>query len=101
MLSSSRTSLVRGLAALHLRQKHSVAVVLSGNGVYDGTEVHEAAAAVAALTRGGAKPIFVAPDVNQGRNFGNFCFFTLLAFKTLVQCFDYIGVRYPCSRGGE
>jgi len=66
-----RTSLVRGLAdraqqqLSALRQKHSVVVVLSGNGVYDGTEVHEAAAAVAALTRGGAKPIFVAPDVNQ------------------------------------
>ena len=88
---SSRTSLVRGLAALHLRQKHSVAVVLSGNGVYDGTEVHEAAAAVAALTRGGAKPIFVAPDVNQGRNFGiSLDLSILLAFKTLAQ-YDYMG----------
>ena len=77
MLSRTPTSLALGmaakagglgLAALHLhRQKHSVAVVLSGNGVYDGTEVHEAAAVVAALTRGGAKPIFVAPDINQVR----------------------------------
>ena len=77
MLSRTATSLAQGLAckrggvglaSLHLRrQKHNVAVVLSGNGVYDGTEVHEAAAAVAALTRGGAKPFFVAPDINQVR----------------------------------
>ena len=71
----SRTSLIRGLAGRAqqlsaLRLRHNVAVVLSGNGVYDGTEVHEAAAAVAALTRGGAKPIFVAPDANQVMKFG-------------------------------
>ena len=33
-----------------------VAVVLSGCGVYDGTEVHEAAAALAAITRLGGVP---------------------------------------------
>lgn len=43
----------------------NVAVVLSGCGVYDGTEIHEAAACLAALTRGGAEPIFYAPDANQ------------------------------------
>lgn len=39
-----------------------IAVVLSGCGVYDGTEVHEAAAAVAALSRAGAEIEFFAPD---------------------------------------
>ena len=32
-----------------------IAVVLSGCGVYDGSEIHETAAAMAALTRGGAE----------------------------------------------
>lgn len=42
-----------------------IAVVLSGCGVYDGSEVHEAAAAMAALTRGGAEVEVFAPDVSQ------------------------------------
>jgi enhancing lycopene biosynthesis protein 2 len=42
-----------------------VAVVLSGSGVYDGSEVHEAAACLSALTRGGATPVVFAPDVKQ------------------------------------
>ena len=32
-----------------------IAVVLSGCGVYDGSEIHETAAAMAALTRAGAE----------------------------------------------
>ena len=36
-----------------------IAVVLSGCGVYDGSEIHETAAAMAALTRGGAEVIFI------------------------------------------
>jgi len=42
-----------------------VAVVLSGCGVYDGTEIHEAAAVLAAITRNGGTPIIYAPDKNQ------------------------------------
>jgi len=42
-----------------------VAVVLSGCGVYDGTEVHEAAAALAAISRHGATPLMFAPDKKQ------------------------------------
>ena len=42
-----------------------IAVVLSGCGVYDGSEVHEAAAAMAALTRGGAELEVFAPDKPQ------------------------------------
>jgi enhancing lycopene biosynthesis protein 2 len=34
-----------------------VAVVLAGCGVYDGTEVHEAAAILAAITRHGGRPV--------------------------------------------
>ena len=41
-----------------------VAVILSGCGVYDGTEVHEASAVCVALTRNSKKPIFFAPDIN-------------------------------------
>jgi len=42
-----------------------VAVVLSGCGVYDGTEVHEAAAVCSALTRQGKKVVFYAPSKDQ------------------------------------
>ena len=36
-----------------------IAVVLSGCGVYDGSEIHETAAAMAALTRGGAEVLLL------------------------------------------
>jgi len=42
-----------------------IAVVLSGSGVYDGSEIHETAAAMAALTRGGAEVECFAPDKAQ------------------------------------
>jgi len=42
-----------------------IAVVLSGCGVYDGSEIHETAAAMAALTRGGAEVECFAPDKAQ------------------------------------
>eukprot|EP00095_Tigriopus_kingsejongensis_P011088 maker-scaffold545_size140784-snap-gene-0.22 protein:Tk11088 transcript:maker-scaffold545_size140784-snap-gene-0.22-mRNA-1 annotation:"es1 protein mitochondrial-like" len=40
----------------------NVAVILSGCGVFDGTEIHEVAAACAALTKAGKNPVFYAPD---------------------------------------
>jgi enhancing lycopene biosynthesis protein 2 len=40
-------------------------VVLSGCGVYDGSEVHEAAAALAGLTKRGFEPLICAPDKPQ------------------------------------
>jgi len=43
----------------------TVAVVLSGCGVYDGTEVHEAAAALAAITRNGGVAQIYAPAKSQ------------------------------------
>lgn len=39
-----------------------VAIVLSGCGVFDGTEIHEVSAACAALSRAGKKQVFFAPD---------------------------------------
>ncbi|XP_051565354.1 glutamine amidotransferase-like class 1 domain-containing protein 3, mitochondrial [Myxocyprinus asiaticus] len=42
-----------------------VAVVLSGCGVYDGTEIHEASAILVHLSRGGAEVQMFAPDVTQ------------------------------------
>jgi enhancing lycopene biosynthesis protein 2 len=42
-----------------------VGVVLSGCGVYDGTEIHESVAAVLALDRAGAEIVYMAPDVPQ------------------------------------
>ncbi|NWS41966.1 GAL3B protein, partial [Probosciger aterrimus] len=42
-----------------------VAVVLSGCGVYDGTEIHEASAILVHLSRGGAEVQMYAPDVPQ------------------------------------
>ncbi|CAL8342978.1 unnamed protein product [Boreogadus saida] len=42
-----------------------VAVVLSGCGVFDGTEIHEASAILVHLSRGGAEVQMFAPDVAQ------------------------------------
>lgn len=42
-----------------------VAVILSGSGVFDGTEIHEAAATVVHLTRKKYKPCFYAPNISQ------------------------------------
>ncbi|CAL8267470.1 unnamed protein product [Lota lota] len=42
-----------------------VAVVLSGCGVFDGTEIHEASAILVHLSRGGAEVQMFAPDVSQ------------------------------------
>ncbi|XP_064466058.1 glutamine amidotransferase-like class 1 domain-containing protein 3, mitochondrial [Ornithodoros turicata] len=42
-----------------------VAVVLSGSGVYDGSEIHEATAILSHITRGGAEPVVYAPDINH------------------------------------
>ncbi|XP_068742798.1 ES1 protein homolog, mitochondrial-like [Montipora capricornis] len=43
----------------------SVAVVLSGSGVFDGTEVHEASAVLVHLSRAGANVNIYAPDIPQ------------------------------------
>ncbi|XP_062314044.1 glutamine amidotransferase-like class 1 domain-containing protein 3, mitochondrial [Osmerus eperlanus] len=43
----------------------SVAVILAGCGVYDGTEVHEASAVLVHLSRAGAKVQMFAPDMDQ------------------------------------
>ncbi len=45
--------------------KKRTAVVLSGCGVNDGTEIHEAVAAVIALDRAGLDIVYVAPDMEQ------------------------------------
>jgi enhancing lycopene biosynthesis protein 2 len=41
------------------------AVVLSGSGVYDGSEIHEAVITLLALDRAGAEAVCVAPNVDQ------------------------------------
>jgi len=60
--SSSSSSSSSALLSTSAAAAAKIAVVLSGCGVYDGTEVHEAAAAMAALTRGGAEVDVYAPD---------------------------------------
>jgi enhancing lycopene biosynthesis protein 2 len=42
-----------------------IAVVLAGNGVYDGTEIHEATLTLLAIARNGAQYQCFAPDVDQ------------------------------------
>jgi len=42
-----------------------IAVVLAGNGVYDGAEIHEATLTMLAIARNGAKYQCFAPDVGQ------------------------------------
>jgi enhancing lycopene biosynthesis protein 2 len=42
-----------------------IGVVLSGCGVYDGSEIHEAVITLLALDRAGAEVVIMAPDVEQ------------------------------------
>lgn len=44
---------------------HNVAVILSGSGVYDGSEIHEAVLALLALHKQGAEVQCFAPNVEQ------------------------------------
>ncbi|XP_022692590.1 ES1 protein homolog, mitochondrial-like [Varroa jacobsoni] len=56
------------LSGLHISRRfasNKVAVVLSGSGVYDGSEIHEASACLVQLTRAGLEPICFAPDKSQ------------------------------------
>lgn len=55
----------RFLSTTMTASSKKVAVVLSGSGVYDGTEIHEAAACFAALTRQGATPVAYSIDKAQ------------------------------------
>uniref|UniRef100_A0A8D0GET8 Glutamine amidotransferase class 1 domain containing 3 n=1 Tax=Sphenodon punctatus TaxID=8508 RepID=A0A8D0GET8_SPHPU len=58
-----------GLASFHCSAQRlrgaKVAVVLSGCGVYDGTEIHEASAILVHLSRGGAEVQIYAPNIPQ------------------------------------
>ena len=45
--------------------KKKVGVVLSGCGVYDGSEIHEAVITLLALDRAGVEAVCMAPDVDQ------------------------------------
>ena len=45
----------------------TAAVILSGCGVYDGSEIHEATLTLAALDRANAKVLCAAPDIPQAR----------------------------------
>ena len=42
-----------------------IAVVLAGNGVYDGAEIHEATLTMLAIARNGAQYQCFAPDIEQ------------------------------------
>ncbi|XP_066988922.1 glutamine amidotransferase-like class 1 domain-containing protein 3, mitochondrial [Macrobrachium rosenbergii] len=69
MFNLSRTAAQNVTARFFSRtasmQGPTVAVVLSGSGVYDGAEIHEASAALVALTRAGATVQCYAPNVPQ------------------------------------
>lgn len=45
--------------------KTKVAVILSGCGVYDGSEIHESVLTLLALDKAGAQAICIAPDIAQ------------------------------------
>jgi len=42
-----------------------IGVILSGCGVYDGSEIHEAVITLLAIDRAGAEALCMAPDINQ------------------------------------
>lgn len=43
----------------------TIGILLSGCGVYDGVEIHEAVLTLLALDRKGAKVVCMAPDIDQ------------------------------------
>lgn len=45
--------------------KKKIGVILSGCGVYDGSEIHEATLTLLALSKAGAEYVCMAPDINQ------------------------------------
>ena len=47
------------------QKKPKAAMVLSGCGVFDGTEIHEAVITLLCLLKGGAEVSFFAPDIRQ------------------------------------
>lgn len=49
-----------------------IAVVLAGNGVYDGSEIHEATLTLLAIARNGAKFQCFAPDIEQAHVVNHF-----------------------------
>ncbi len=51
--------------ALRSWQYEKIGVVLSGCGVYDGTEIHEAVITLLAIARSGAQALCFAPDKAQ------------------------------------
>ncbi|KAK6296559.1 hypothetical protein J4Q44_G00327010 [Coregonus suidteri] len=56
---------IQNIALLQGAMVKCIAVVLSGCGVYDGTEIHEASAVLVHLSRAGAKVQMFAPNVDQ------------------------------------
>ena len=48
-----------------MSEKKKIAIVLSGNGVYDGSEIHEATLTMLAIARSGAEYELFAPNINQ------------------------------------
>jgi len=59
-----------------------IAVVLSGCGVYDGSEVHEASACLAAITRNNIEPVVFAPRMKQV----SICHLPLIIFYLRLYC---------------
>ncbi|PCI23661.1 MAG: isoprenoid biosynthesis protein ElbB [SAR324 cluster bacterium] len=48
-----------------MAEKKKIGVILSGSGVYDGSEIHEAVAALVALEKYGLEAKIMAPDIEQ------------------------------------
>ncbi len=53
------------LKIIKINEMKKIAVVLAGNGVYDGAEIHEATLTLLAIAKQGAKYQCFAPDINQ------------------------------------
>lgn len=65
-----RSSPTNGQKSKYSNKPHrnkNVAVVLSGSGVFDGSEIHEAVAVLLECARAGAKVTCFAPNIDQVR----------------------------------
>ncbi|GAB1610221.1 glutamine amidotransferase-like class 1 domain-containing protein 3A, mitochondrial isoform X1 [Argonauta hians] len=64
-ICAGTNAILRKTLSLGIPSEAKVAVVLSGCGVYDGTEIHEASAVLVHLSRNHASVSMFAPDIDQ------------------------------------
>ena len=64
-MNSTDTSLFTNFTANEKTMSYRIGVLLSGNGVYDGSEIHESVFTLLAIDEHGGDAVCMAPNINQ------------------------------------